>query len=203
MPNIRDLSDPEFGPIKARLARAYLEHKGDLGVLLTDDAEIIAHVDEITALLLAAWSRRRSPTTSAGRSAIAGFPRLSRSYRAPYRASRSMAERGGARGVAQRHEWRRAACARLFDGGDAAGGWRASVSPARRTTSTGGSEIGSCLVSQMIAVVMLLPPRSTLAIWRSLSSSRITTSSLSMRLMTLRFFSLPMERLTVSTVRPR
>ena len=54
MPNIRDLSDPEFGPIKARLARAYLEHKGDLGVLLTDDAEIIAHVDEITALLLAA-----------------------------------------------------------------------------------------------------------------------------------------------------
>ena len=55
MPAIRDLSDPEFGPIKARLARAYLEHKGDLGVLLTDDAEIIALVDEITALLLAAW----------------------------------------------------------------------------------------------------------------------------------------------------
>jgi len=54
MPAIRDLSDPEFGPIKARLARAYLEHKGDLGVLLTDDAEIIALVDEITALLLAA-----------------------------------------------------------------------------------------------------------------------------------------------------
>jgi hypothetical protein len=57
MPNIRDLSDPEFGPIKARLARAYLEHKDDLGVLLTDDAEIIALVDEITALLLAAWVR--------------------------------------------------------------------------------------------------------------------------------------------------
>ena len=57
MPNIRDLSDPEFAPIKARLARAYLEHKGDLGVLLTDDAEIVAHVDEITALLLAAWAR--------------------------------------------------------------------------------------------------------------------------------------------------
>ena len=55
MPAIRDLSDPEFGPIKARLARAYLEHKGDLGVLLMDDAEIIALVDEITALLLAAW----------------------------------------------------------------------------------------------------------------------------------------------------
>ena len=55
MPNFCDLSDPEFGPIKARLARAYLEHKGDLGVLLTDDAEIVALVDEITALLLAAW----------------------------------------------------------------------------------------------------------------------------------------------------
>ena len=57
MPHIRDLSDPEFGPIRARLARAYLEHKGDLRVLLTDDAEIIAHVDEITALLLAASLR--------------------------------------------------------------------------------------------------------------------------------------------------
>ena len=57
MPPIRDLSDPEFGRIKARLARAYLEHKGDLKVLLTDDAEIIAHVDEITALLLAASDR--------------------------------------------------------------------------------------------------------------------------------------------------
>ena len=55
MPNIPDLSDPEFGLIKARLARAYLEHKGDLGVLLTEDSEIIALVDEITALLLAAW----------------------------------------------------------------------------------------------------------------------------------------------------
>ena len=60
MPNIHSLSDPEFGPIKARLARAYLEHKGDLGVLLTDDAEIIAHVDEITALLFAAAERALS-----------------------------------------------------------------------------------------------------------------------------------------------
>ena len=53
----RDLDAPEFGPIKARLARAYLAHKGDLEVLLTDDAVIIAHVDEITALLLAASDR--------------------------------------------------------------------------------------------------------------------------------------------------
>ena len=57
MPNVRDLSDPEFVPIRARLTRAYLAHKGDLEVLLTDDAEIIAHVDEITALLLAASDR--------------------------------------------------------------------------------------------------------------------------------------------------
>ena len=61
MPHIRDLSDPEFGRIKARLARAYLEHKGDLEALLTDDAEIIAHVDEITALLLAASVRAWRP----------------------------------------------------------------------------------------------------------------------------------------------
>ena len=60
MPNIRDLSDPEFDPIRSRLARAYLEHKDDLGVLLTEDAEIIAHVDEITALLFAAAERALS-----------------------------------------------------------------------------------------------------------------------------------------------
>ena len=57
MSDIRDVSDQEFGLIRVRLVRAYLEHKGDLGVLLTDDAAIVAHVDEITALLLAAWER--------------------------------------------------------------------------------------------------------------------------------------------------
>jgi hypothetical protein len=46
-----DLHDPQFAPIRTRLARAYLEHKGDLGVPLTDDAEIVARVDEITALI--------------------------------------------------------------------------------------------------------------------------------------------------------
>ena len=57
MPSARDLSDPEFATIQARLARAYLEHKSDLGVLLTDDAANVAPVDEITALLLAASVR--------------------------------------------------------------------------------------------------------------------------------------------------
>ena len=57
MANIRDLGDPAFEPIRLRLARAYLEHKRDLRALLTDDAEIIAHVDEITALLLTASVR--------------------------------------------------------------------------------------------------------------------------------------------------
>jgi hypothetical protein len=54
MPELPDLNSPEFAPIKARFARAYLEHKDDLGVPLTDDAEIVARVDEITALLFAA-----------------------------------------------------------------------------------------------------------------------------------------------------
>jgi hypothetical protein len=40
-----------FAPLKARLARVYLEHKDYLGVPLADDAEIVAHVDEITVLL--------------------------------------------------------------------------------------------------------------------------------------------------------
>ena len=57
MPKIHDLSDPKFEPIRARLAGAYLEHKGDLEMLLTDDAAIVAYVDEITALLLAASDR--------------------------------------------------------------------------------------------------------------------------------------------------
>ena len=57
MSDRRDLDAPEFGPLKARLARAYLAHKRDLRVLLTDDEEIIAHIDEITALLLAASER--------------------------------------------------------------------------------------------------------------------------------------------------
>ena len=93
MPNIRDLSDPEFGPIKARLARAYLEHKGDLGVLLTDDAEIIALVDEITALLLAAWVQASLADNQRWKERYSWFLRPLRSCRTPCRASRSMAER--------------------------------------------------------------------------------------------------------------
>jgi hypothetical protein len=51
MHDIPELNAPKFAPLKARLARVYLEHKDDLGVPLADDAEIVAHVDEITALL--------------------------------------------------------------------------------------------------------------------------------------------------------
>jgi hypothetical protein len=36
-------------PITTRLARAFLEHKADLGVPIADDAEIVARVDEIKA----------------------------------------------------------------------------------------------------------------------------------------------------------
>ena len=50
------------------------------------------------------------------------------------------------------------------------------------------------IVSQLIVVAMLLPSRSTLAIWRSLLLSMTTTSSLPMRPMTLRYFNLPMAR---------
>ena len=45
-----DLADPEFRPIKARLVRAYLHHKVDLGVY--GDQEIVDHVDDITAILV-------------------------------------------------------------------------------------------------------------------------------------------------------
>jgi hypothetical protein len=49
MPEQPDLNAPEFAPIKTRLARAYLDHKADLGV--GSDQEIIDRVDDITAIL--------------------------------------------------------------------------------------------------------------------------------------------------------
>lgn len=48
---IRDPSSPDYSAIRARLVRAYLENKADLGVPVTDDAEIVRRVDEITILL--------------------------------------------------------------------------------------------------------------------------------------------------------
>jgi hypothetical protein len=44
---------PDVAPIRTRLARAYLEHKADLGVPLADDADIVKRTDEITTLLFA------------------------------------------------------------------------------------------------------------------------------------------------------
>jgi hypothetical protein len=38
----------------ARLARAYLEHKADLGLIWDDETEIVSHVDQITAELFSA-----------------------------------------------------------------------------------------------------------------------------------------------------
>jgi hypothetical protein len=57
MPELPDLNSPEFAPIKARLARAYLSHKDDLGVPNASDEAVLARVDEITAILFAASVR--------------------------------------------------------------------------------------------------------------------------------------------------
>ena len=48
---ILDPCSPRFAAIRTRLARAYLEHKTDLGVPVAD-AEIVYRVDEITILLI-------------------------------------------------------------------------------------------------------------------------------------------------------
>ena len=48
---IPDPSSPRFAAIRTRLARAYLEHKTDLGMPVAD-AEIVHRVDEITILLI-------------------------------------------------------------------------------------------------------------------------------------------------------
>jgi hypothetical protein len=57
MPELPDLNAPEFAPIKARFARAYLEHKADLGVPDATDEAVLARVDEITAILFASSVR--------------------------------------------------------------------------------------------------------------------------------------------------
>ena len=54
---IPDPSSPRFAAVRARLARAFLDHKADLGVPLVDDADIIKHVDEIAVLLFTAASK--------------------------------------------------------------------------------------------------------------------------------------------------
>ena len=48
---IHDPSSFDSAVVRARLARAYLEHKAELGMPITDDAEIVRRVDEITILL--------------------------------------------------------------------------------------------------------------------------------------------------------
>jgi hypothetical protein len=52
-----DLNSPEFAAVKARLARAFLDHKGDLGALHASDEDIVARADEIAALLMGALAR--------------------------------------------------------------------------------------------------------------------------------------------------
>jgi hypothetical protein len=52
MPKPDSLNDPAFAPIRARLARAYMEHKADLGVPETSDDDILRNVDDITLTLM-------------------------------------------------------------------------------------------------------------------------------------------------------
>ena len=57
MPELSDLNSPEFAAIKKRLARAYLDHKADIGPVHATDQDILDHVDDITALMLGALGR--------------------------------------------------------------------------------------------------------------------------------------------------
>ena len=47
--DLPDLNAPEFAAIKSRLARAYLDHKADIGAPHATDQDILDHVDDITA----------------------------------------------------------------------------------------------------------------------------------------------------------
>jgi hypothetical protein len=57
MPDLSDLNAPEFAPLKAQLARAYLDHKADVGAPHPTDEAIVDRTDEITALMLGAMAR--------------------------------------------------------------------------------------------------------------------------------------------------
>jgi hypothetical protein len=57
MPELPDLNSPEFAAIKTRLARAYLEHKADIGAPHDTDEAVVERVDEITVLLMSAMAR--------------------------------------------------------------------------------------------------------------------------------------------------
>jgi hypothetical protein len=65
MPELPDLNSPEFAAIKSRFARAYLDHKADIGALHATDQDILGRVDDITALMLGglgrAMAERRAP----------------------------------------------------------------------------------------------------------------------------------------------
>ena len=49
-----NLNSPEFAPIKGQLARAFIEHKADLGpaAAAASDQAVVDQVDDISALLL-------------------------------------------------------------------------------------------------------------------------------------------------------
>ena len=57
MPDLPNLNAPEFAPLKARLARAYLDHKADVGAPHATDEAIVDRTDVITALMLGAMAR--------------------------------------------------------------------------------------------------------------------------------------------------
>ena len=71
---IPDPGSPRFAAIRTRLARAYLEHKTDLGMSVAD-AEIVYRVDEITILLIHGAGMAIRTKTRAGWNAINGLPR--------------------------------------------------------------------------------------------------------------------------------
>ena len=58
MPELPDLNSPEYAAIKSRFARAYLDHKADVGAPHATDEAIVGRTDEITALMLC-WARWR------------------------------------------------------------------------------------------------------------------------------------------------
>ncbi|MGQ0582778.1 MAG: hypothetical protein ACT4O6_12635 [Reyranella sp.] len=55
--DIPPLDDPAHDPVRGELARLFICHKGDLGLANHIDADIVARVDDIAALMMERYGR--------------------------------------------------------------------------------------------------------------------------------------------------
>jgi len=55
--DVPPLDDPSHDPVRGELARLFITHKADLGLAERPDADIIARVDDVAALMMESHGR--------------------------------------------------------------------------------------------------------------------------------------------------